>query len=154
MALANSNTIICHLLPGLHLYTWVESSNVDKLPCWRTKVPFAWKCPLFQRTWSLFDKRQRTSAPFQKGLRLIASFLNTRFAIALRLISTIQLIANNLSETGPRFGHYSPLPSWWSLTSWASQATRLLWLQSSSLPTGSVTNRDEWRIHSLFIIIQ
>ena len=24
---------------GPHLYTWVESSNVDKLPCWRTKVP-------------------------------------------------------------------------------------------------------------------
>ena len=38
MALANSNTIICHNLPGPHLYTWVESSNVDKLPCWRTKV--------------------------------------------------------------------------------------------------------------------
>ena len=29
MALANSNTIICHILPGPHLYTWVESSNVD-----------------------------------------------------------------------------------------------------------------------------
>ena len=42
MALANSNTIICHLLPGPHLYTWVESSNVDKLPCWRTKVPRRW----------------------------------------------------------------------------------------------------------------
>ena len=38
MALANSNTIICHILPGPHLYTWVESSNVDKLPCWRIKV--------------------------------------------------------------------------------------------------------------------
>ena len=32
MAVANSNTIICHILPGPHLYTWVESSNVDKLP--------------------------------------------------------------------------------------------------------------------------
>ena len=42
MALTNSNTIICHLLPGPHLYTWVESSNVDKLPCWRTKVPRQW----------------------------------------------------------------------------------------------------------------
>ena len=42
MALANSNTIICHLLPGPHLYTWVESSNVDKLRCWRTKVPRRW----------------------------------------------------------------------------------------------------------------
>ena len=42
MVLANSNTIICHLLPGPHLYTWVESSNVDKLPCWRTKVPRRW----------------------------------------------------------------------------------------------------------------
>ena len=39
MALANTNTIICHILPGPQLYTWVESSNVDKLPCWRTKVP-------------------------------------------------------------------------------------------------------------------
>ena len=38
MALANSNTIICHILPGPHLCTWVESSNVDKLPCWRTTV--------------------------------------------------------------------------------------------------------------------
>ena len=24
---------------GTHLYTWVESSNVDKLSCWRTNVP-------------------------------------------------------------------------------------------------------------------
>ena len=38
MALANWNTIICHILPGPHSYTSVESSNVDKLPCWRTKV--------------------------------------------------------------------------------------------------------------------
>ena len=31
-----------HILPGTHLYTWVESrlsSNVDKVSCWRTKVP-------------------------------------------------------------------------------------------------------------------
>ena len=35
---ANLNTIICHILPGPHLYTWVESSNVDKVPCWGTKV--------------------------------------------------------------------------------------------------------------------
>ena len=27
------------ILPGTHLYTWVESSNVDKVSCWRTKVP-------------------------------------------------------------------------------------------------------------------
>ena len=25
------------ILPGTHLYTWVESSNVDKVSCWRTK---------------------------------------------------------------------------------------------------------------------
>ena len=30
---------ILHILPGTHLYTWVESSNVDKVSCWRTKVP-------------------------------------------------------------------------------------------------------------------
>ena len=33
------HNIILHILPGTHLYTWVESSNVDKLSCWRTKVP-------------------------------------------------------------------------------------------------------------------
>ena len=33
----NRNTI-CILL-GPHLYTWVESSNVDKVSCWWTKVP-------------------------------------------------------------------------------------------------------------------
>ena len=38
-------------------------------------------------------------APFQKGLRLIARFLNTRFVIELRLISIVRLIAI-LSETG------------------------------------------------------
>ena len=37
MALANSNTIICHLLPGPHLYTWVESSNVDKIALLKDK---------------------------------------------------------------------------------------------------------------------
>ena len=31
------NTV--RVLPGTHLYTWVESSNVDKVSCWRTKVP-------------------------------------------------------------------------------------------------------------------
>ena len=30
--------IICRILPGPHLCTWVESNNVDKLPCGRTKV--------------------------------------------------------------------------------------------------------------------
>ena len=28
-----------YILPGTHLYTWVESSNVDKVSCWMTKVP-------------------------------------------------------------------------------------------------------------------
>ena len=32
----NHNTI--RILPGPYLYTWVESSNVDKAPCWRTKI--------------------------------------------------------------------------------------------------------------------
>ena len=32
-------TYILHILPGTHLYTWVESSNVVKVSCWRTKVP-------------------------------------------------------------------------------------------------------------------
>ena len=30
---------ILHILPSTHLYTWVESSNVDKVSCSRTKVP-------------------------------------------------------------------------------------------------------------------
>ena len=42
-----------------------------------------------------------TRAPFHKGLRLIASFLNTRFAIELRLKSIVRLIAT-LCEMGPR----------------------------------------------------
>ena len=29
---------IFRILPRPHLYTWVKSSNADKLPCWRTKV--------------------------------------------------------------------------------------------------------------------
>ena len=33
------HNIILHILHGTHLYTWVESSNVDKVSCWRTKVP-------------------------------------------------------------------------------------------------------------------
>ena len=43
----------------------------------------------------------RDWAPFQKGLRLITSF--TRFAIELRLISIVRLIAT-LCETGPGGG--------------------------------------------------
>ena len=39
-------------------------------------------------------------APFHKELRLIASFLNTRFAIELQFISIVRLIAT-LCETGP-----------------------------------------------------
>ena len=27
------------ILPGAQLYTWVESSDADKVSCWRTKVP-------------------------------------------------------------------------------------------------------------------
>ena len=27
------------ILPGTHLYTWMESSNVDNVSCWRTTVP-------------------------------------------------------------------------------------------------------------------
>ena len=30
---------ILHILLGTHLYTWVESSNVDKVSYWRSKVP-------------------------------------------------------------------------------------------------------------------
>ena len=26
-------------LPGIHLYTWMEYSNVDTISCWRMKVP-------------------------------------------------------------------------------------------------------------------
>ena len=33
------NHNIFRILPGPHLYLWVESSNVDKESCWRTKVP-------------------------------------------------------------------------------------------------------------------
>ena len=33
------HNIIIHILLGTHLYTWVESSNVDKVSCWRTTVP-------------------------------------------------------------------------------------------------------------------
>ena len=29
---------ILPILPGTHLYTWMESSNVDRVSCWRTKV--------------------------------------------------------------------------------------------------------------------
>ena len=31
------------ILPDTHLYTWVESSNVDKVSCWRTKSARHWR---------------------------------------------------------------------------------------------------------------
>ena len=31
------------ILPGTHLYTWVESSIVDKVSCWRTKSARHWR---------------------------------------------------------------------------------------------------------------
>ena len=36
---ANTPQYRPHPIPGPHLHTWVESSNVDKVSCWRTKVP-------------------------------------------------------------------------------------------------------------------
>ena len=51
--------------------------------------------------------RVSSGPPFHKGLRLIASFLNTRFAIELQLISIVRVIAT-ICETGPR---------WWTVMS-------------------------------------
>ena len=31
-------TMLIFTRPGTHLYSWVESSNMDKMPCWRTKA--------------------------------------------------------------------------------------------------------------------
>ena len=31
------------ILPGTHSYTWVESGNVDKVSCWRTKSARHWQ---------------------------------------------------------------------------------------------------------------
>ena len=31
------------ILPSIHLYTWVESSNVDKVSCWSTKSARHWR---------------------------------------------------------------------------------------------------------------
>ena len=43
------------ILPGTHSYTWVESSNVDKVSCWQTKVRGAdgnqIPIPLIQSQW-------------------------------------------------------------------------------------------------------
>ena len=49
---------------------------------------------------------EQTMTPFHKGLRLIASFINTGFAIELRLISIVRLIVA-LCEMGPDW--YEPL---------------------------------------------
>ena len=43
----------------------------------------------------------KNRAPYHKGLRLIAGFLDTWIAIELRLMSIVRLIAT-LCETGPR----------------------------------------------------
>ena len=39
----NHATNNVRILPGTHLYTWVESSNVDKVSCWRTKSARHWR---------------------------------------------------------------------------------------------------------------
>ena len=41
MPIHASNNV--RILPGTHLYTWVESSNVDKVSCWRTKSARHWR---------------------------------------------------------------------------------------------------------------
>ena len=68
-----------------------------------------------------------TWAPFHKELRLIASFLNTRFAIELQFISIVRLIVT-LCETGPcrlKEWNYIVLvrrwrPRWWWRRSWVT----------------------------------
>ena len=52
--------------------------------------------------WMFFSNKALANirAPFHRGLRLISSLLNTRFAILLRLISIVQLIITHC-ETGP-----------------------------------------------------
>ena len=65
-------------------------------------------CP---QTWH-FDHHclSKPRAPFHKGLRLIASFFNTQFAIELRFILIVRLILT-LCEMGPRY--YEWVPGTW-----------------------------------------
>ena len=68
-------------------------------------------------------------APFHKGLRLIASFLRTRFAIELRLMISIIWLIVTLCEMGPWFKHGRFIIGW-SIT---RRLTILLQTDSSCL---------------------
>ena len=90
---------------------WSSSLHGMKHPCLKVPTCNKWVCYemckwIQYRLWIHGDSLMlyQTRAPFQKGLGVIASFLNTRFAIDLRLISIIRLIAT-LCETGPRSLH-------------------------------------------------
>ena len=58
------------ILPGTHLYTWVESSNVDKVSCWRTKSARHWR----ESNPEPFDPESRVQSNIPRHLHLSATF--------------------------------------------------------------------------------
>ena len=59
------------ILPGTHLYTWVESSNVDKVSCWRTKSARHWR----ESNPELFDPESRVQSNIPRHLHMMRSCL-------------------------------------------------------------------------------
>ena len=53
------------ILPGTHLYTWVESSNVDKVSFWRTKSARHWR----ESNPEPFDPESRVQSNIPRHLR-------------------------------------------------------------------------------------
>ena len=57
------------ILPGTHLYTWVESSNVDKVSCWRTKSARHWR----ESNPEPFDPESRVQSNIPRHLLQVTS---------------------------------------------------------------------------------
>ena len=56
------------ILPGTHLYTWVESSNVDKVSCRRTKSARHWRESNLQP----FDPESRVHFNMSKSVGILS----------------------------------------------------------------------------------
>ena len=83
------------ILPGTHLYTWVESSNVDKVSCWRTKSARHWResnPEPFDPEWRVHSNIPRFSLCFTLFLLfLIISSLSSSLLIFLLLLLLLLL---------------------------------------------------------------
>ena len=115
---------LIRILPGTHLYIWVESSNVDKVPCWRTKVPRYGR----ESNPEPFDSESRVQSNIPRHLKDSRTRGTGRFTLPV-----------NLYETFPRpISHLCHLVS--CLNPWTQSLTNSKYPSSEHINILSTTN--------------